>query len=130
MDLRDERGILVSWIVKLLIGLAVAAVVLFDAGSIAVNAFTLSSSATDIANALATTIQQSGSASPNEAQIENEARDLADDAGAKLVSVTIDKTSRTVKVELRRKADTLIVSRVGAIEKWARATAEGTSGYQ
>lgn len=130
MDVHDERGILVSWIVKLLLGLAVAAVILFDAGSIAVNAFTLSSSATDIANALATTIQQSGSATINQSQIEGEARDLADDAGAKLVSVTIDKSARTLQVTLRRKADTLIVSRVGAIEKWARATAEGSSGYQ
>ena len=130
MDLRDERGILVSWIVKLLLGLAVAAVILFDAGSIAVNAFTLSSSATDIANALATTIQQSGSATPNQSQIQNEARDLADDAGAKLVSVTINTTARTVDVQLRRKADTLIVSRVGPIKKWAGATAEGSSGYQ
>lgn len=130
MDLRDERGIIVSWLVKLVIGLAVVGVILFDAGSIAVNAFTLSSTANDIANALATTVQQSGSTSVNKAELEGQAQELAKDAGAKLVSVTIDTNERIVKVELRRKADTLIVSRVGAIEDWGRATAEGQSGYQ
>jgi hypothetical protein len=130
MDLRDERGIIVSWLVKLVIGLAIVAVILFDAGSVAVNAFTLSSTASDIANALATSVQQSGSASIDKSELEVQARDLAKDAGAKLVSVTVDTTARVVKVELRRKADTLIVSRVGAIEDWGKATADGQSGYQ
>ena len=130
MDLRDERGIIVSWLVKLLIGLALVSVVLFDAGAIAVNAFTLSSTASDIANALATSVQQSGSASVSQSELEGQAKDLAHDAGAKLVSVTVDTNERVVKVKIRRKADTLIVSRVSAFEDWGRATAEGQSGYQ
>jgi hypothetical protein len=130
MDLRDERGILVSWLVKLLLGLAIAGLVLFDAGAIAVNTFTLSSSANDIANALATSIQQSGSARPNEAALQDEGKELADEAGATLVSVSIDTQARVVKVRLRRRADTLIVSHVGPIEDWGRATADGQSGYQ
>ena len=130
MDLRDERGIIVSWLVKLVIALAIVGVVLFDAGAIAVNAFTLSSTAGDIATALSTTVQQSGTASINENQLENQAQELADDAGAKLVSVTVDTNARIVKVRLRRSADTLIVRRVDPISKWGRATADGQSGYQ
>ena len=130
MDLRDERGLLVSWLVKLVLGLAVAGVVLFDAGAIAVNAFTLSSTAGDIANALATSVQQSGSTSINENELEVQAKALANDVDAKLVSVEVDTTARVVRVTLRRKAGTLIVSHVGAIEKWGRATADGQSGYQ
>ena len=49
MNLSDERGILVSWLVKLLLGLAIAGLLLFEVGAIAVNTFTLSSSANDIA---------------------------------------------------------------------------------
>jgi hypothetical protein len=130
MDLHDERGIIVSWLVKLAIGLALVAVVLFDAGAIAVNAFTLSSTAGDIANALATSVQQSGSATVSESGLEVQAKELAKEAGAKLVSVTVDTNERVVKVELKRRADTLVVSRIGAIEDWGRATAEGQSGYQ
>jgi hypothetical protein len=130
MDLRDERGIIVSWLVKLVIGLAVVGVVLFDVGAIAVNTFTLSSTAGDIANTLATSVQQSGSATVNESQLQGQAKELADEAGAKLVSMTLDRSARVIKVELKRKAKTLIVSRVGAIEDWGRATAEGQSGYQ
>lgn len=130
LDVRDERGVLVSWLVKLLIGLAIAGVVLFDAGSIVVNDFTLSSSASDIANTLATSIQQSGSATIDESSLQIEGRALAKDANAKLVSITVDRTARVVKVRLRRKAKTLIVSHIGPIEKWGRATADGQSGYQ
>lgn len=130
MDLRDERGIIVSWLVKLAVGLAIVGVVLFDAGAIAVNAFTLSSTADDIANALATSVQQSGTASVNQNQLEDQAQELADDAGAKLVSVTVDTNARIVKVRLRRRADTLIVRRVDPISSWGRSTADGQSGYQ
>ncbi len=128
MDLRDERGVVISWLVKLLVAFAVAGVVLFDAGAIVVNSFTLSSTATDIANALATSAQQAGAA-PNENQLEIEGRQLADDAGAKLVDVTVDSASHVIEVTLRRKARTLIVGRVDAIAKWARATADASSGY-
>lgn len=130
MDLRDERGVLLRWIVKLLLGLAIAAIVLFDVGAIAVNDFTLSSSATDIANALATSAQQSGSATPNQTQLETEGQELAKEAGAKLVSVTVDTSARVVKVRLRRRAHTLIVNHIGPIKKWGRATADAQSGYQ
>ncbi|HEY7876545.1 MAG TPA: hypothetical protein VIG64_15635 [Actinomycetota bacterium] len=130
MDLSDERGILVSWLVKLLLGLAIAGVILFEVGAIVVNTFTLSSSANDIAIALATSVQQSGSASPNLTQLETQAKDLAKEAGARLVDVELDTSERVVRVTLRRRADTLVVQRFGAIEDWGRATAEGQSGYQ
>lgn len=130
MDLSDERGILVSWFVKLFLGLAIAGLILFEVGAIAVNTFTLSSSANDIAIALATSVQQSGSASPNLTQLETQAKDLAKEAGARLVDVEVDTSERIVRVTLRRRADTLLVQRFSAIEDWGRATAEGQSGYQ
>ena len=128
MDLSDERGILVSWIVKLALGMAIVGLVLFELGAIAVNTFTLSSSANDIAIAVSTSVQQPGS--PNETQLQNEARELAKEAGAKLVSIEVDTADRIVHVTLRRRAKTLIIQRFAAIAGWGRATAEGQSGYQ
>ena len=130
MDLSDERGILVSWLVKLVLGLAVAGLVLFEAGAIAVNAFTLSSTASDIAIAVSTSAAQSGGAGPNTSQLEIEAKDLAKEAGARLVSLKVDTSQRIVYVTLRRRADTLIIQRFNAIEGWGRATSEGQAGYQ
>jgi hypothetical protein len=130
MDLRDERGILVSWLVRLLLGLAVAGLVLFEVGAIAVNTFTLSSTASDIAVAVSTTAASSGAAGPNEGQLLSEAKELAKEAGARLVTLEVDRTDRVVHVTLRRRADTLIVQRFSAIEGWGRATAEGQAGYQ
>jgi hypothetical protein len=130
MDLSDERGILVSWLVKLLLGLAVAGLILFEVGAIAVNTFTLSSTANDIAIELTTAVTQSGSLTPNESQLQGQARDLAKEAGARLVALDIDSTERTVHVTLRRRADTLVIQRFSAIEGWGRATADGQAGYQ
>ena len=130
MDWSDERGILVSWLVKIVLGLAIAGLVLFEVGAIAVNTFTLSSTATDIAIELTTSVTQSGSLNPNESQLETQARDLAKEAGARLVAIEIDSSERIVHVTLRRRADTLLVQRFSAIEDWGRATAEGQAGYQ
>jgi hypothetical protein len=130
MNLSDERGILVSWLVKLLIGLAIAGLLLFEVGAIAVNTFTLSSSANDIAIALSTSVQTSGVANPNIAQLEGQAKDLAKEAGARLVDVEVDTADRIVRVTLRRRAETLLVQRFSAIAGWGRAEAEGQSGYQ
>lgn len=130
MTLSDERGIVVGWLVKLGLGLAIAALVLFEIGAVAVNTFTLSSTANDIAIALSTSAAQSGAAGPNESQLQSEAKGLAKEAGAKLVTVEIDTTERIVYVTLRRKANTLLVQRFNATEGWARATAEGQAGYQ
>ena len=129
MNLSDERGVLVSWLVRLVIGLAIAGVILFEAGAIAVNTFTLSSTASDIAVALSTSAAQSGG-NPSDSQLEIEARDLAKEAGAKVVSIELDRNARVVHVTLRRRADTLLIQHFDAISGWGRATAEGQAGYQ
>ncbi|MGI8407816.1 MAG: hypothetical protein ACR2L3_04835 [Actinomycetota bacterium] len=125
MDIRDERGVIVSWLVRLLIGLAVVAVVLFDAGSIAVNFFGLDSTADEIAVAVSLGIQ---SGEPVDQQdLEAQATALATEADAKLVKVELDDEGR-VHVHLKRVAKTLIVRLIGPAKHWARARAEGIAG--
>jgi hypothetical protein len=130
MKLSDERGVVVAWLVKLTLGLAVAGVILFEVGAIAVNTFTLSSTASDIAVALSTSAAAAGAAGPDEGQLQNQGEALAKEAGAKLVSIEIDRNGRVVYVTLRRRASTLLVQRFNAIKGWGRATAEGQAGYQ
>ena len=119
----DERGIIVSWLAKLAVAFALVAVLVFDGGSIVINFFTLDSTADEIAIKLTTgdlgrTLTQSA--------LEQEAEILAKEAGARLVEVRLE--NNIVYITLRRRADTLVVGRIGPIKDWARATAEGQSG--
>ncbi len=133
--LRDERGIIGDWIVKVVLGMAIFAVIAYDAGSILVNYFTLDSGADDVAVAVSTTVVTSS----NAAQYTDEeifqlakAQVNSEDGGVEGARVLREGTNiddaGVVHIRLRRTADSLIVSRIGAIAKWARATSDGQAG--
>lgn len=118
--INNERGVIGDWIIKVVLMLAVIGVAVFDIGAIAVNSFGLNSTATDIANEIAPApgellTQQS---------VEREAAELATNARARLVKVTFDRANNTVSIRIRRRADTLVIGRIGPLEDWTRATAE------
>ena len=123
--LADERGFIVVWLGKLLIGFVVVGIVIFDGGSILVNFFTLDSTADEIAIKLTVGVAPG---SLRMETVEPQARQLASEAGARLVGVTVDPTGNNVRVTLRRRATTLVVGKIGPLEDWARATAEGQAG--
>lgn len=114
-----------GWLIKLLIGFAITAVVIFDGGSILVNFFTLDSTADDIAIAVSTDI--AGGTSPNAQLLEDRAEELARGSDARLIDFSIDQ-DQVVHVTIRRRASTLVVGKIGWIKDWARATAEGRAG--
>jgi hypothetical protein len=114
-----------GWLVKLAVGLAVVAVVLFDAGSIAVNFFGLDSTADEIAVEVSTSLQPGQPV--DQLALEAEAKALAKEASAKLVRVEVDTEGR-VHVHLKRVAKTLVVRLIGPAKDWAKATAEGVAG--
>lgn len=124
--MRNERGIIADWLIKLVVGFVVVGVILFDGGSILVNFFTLDNSADSIAVSVSTSI--AGGRDVPATVHEEEARELAQEEGARLVGFEIDRENRVVRVTLRRRADTLVVGRIGWISDWARATAEGQAG--
>jgi hypothetical protein len=120
---RNDRGLIVNWLIKLIIGFALLAIVIYDGGSIVINFFTLDSKADEIAVQLTTNI------GPNdlvESTLRAEALTLAKDAGARLVDLRVE--GNIVFVTLRRRADTMVIGRIGLIKDWTRATAEGQSG--
>lgn len=120
----DERGIIVSWLVKLLLGFAVFAVVAYDAGSIMVNFFTLDQAAKDIADE----IQVDGIADARFNRmnaLEERGKELAGQVGARLTALEVSEKG-DVHVQLKRRASTLLVGRISAIKEWARATADAT----
>lgn len=126
---RDERGIIISWLVRILLGLALLGVVVFDAGAIAVNYFAVDKTADEVALAVSTALKTGTPASPN---VECNRRstvpacvtvyDIARDHGVKIVSARFDEQG-VFYVHLRSTARTLVVRRVGAIEGWGKASA-------
>jgi hypothetical protein len=122
MQLRDERGVVVGWIVKVLLGLAVAGLVLFDLGSIAVNYFGLDSMANDVAQQVS--LEHSRARAFDERQAEARAEALAREADARLVSLDLDPTTGTLTIVVRRRAQTLLAHRVEALDGLVRPTVE------
>lgn len=123
--MRDERGLIASWLGRVVVGLALFGVALFDSGAIAWNYFALDSAADDIAAALSTEITDRSLKGP--AAIEAEARALAADAGAKLVEARLEPAG-VLYVRLKREAKTIVVSRVEPARRWGVARAEGRAG--
>ena len=120
---RDERGIIASWMARIVITTALVGVILFDAGSIAVNFFGLDATADDVAIGASNFAKnQPGTVSP--VAVEQQAKQLARDADARLTDFTYDEESGNITLTLKREANTLIVSKISAIEDWGKATAE------
>jgi hypothetical protein len=127
VNLRDERGVILDWLLKTMFFLAIIGVILFDLGSIAVNYIGLNSTANDIANTVSTSIAGGDVDPTDQTAIQGQAKALAQDAAARLVRVKVD-VDGIVHVKLKRTARTLIVNHIGAIKKWALATGKGQAG--
>ena len=127
---RAERGIVVAWLLRIVVGLAVLAVILFDGGAIVVNFFSVDSAADEVALAVAADVVGSGRDPVPNLTCQRTAPDptcrqvfeIARDKDVRVVSATFDGDG-VFHIEVRRTAKTLVVGRIGAIEDWAKATA-------
>lgn len=126
---RDERGIVTGWIVRIVVGLALLGVVLFDAGAIVVNYFSVDSAADEVALDVVARIGSGEEVIPNREcmrrAVDSTCRavyDVAREKDIRIVSARFDADG-VFHVTARRTADTLLVGRIGAIEDWATATA-------
>jgi hypothetical protein len=116
-----------GWLVRVVVAFAVAAAVLYDAGSIAVNFFTLDSKADEIALSIATAVTNDELPDTNPRAVTDQARMQARDAGAKLMRAKIDSEG-VLSIRLRRVATTLVVGRIGLLEDWTESTADARAG--
>jgi hypothetical protein len=131
---RNEQGIIADWLVKVVIGMVVFGVILFDVGAILVNFFTLDSAADDVAVAVSTDVGAGEVNQFTDQEIFKIVKEVVDspdngvqDARVLRRGTGIDDEG-TITIRLRRVADTLVVGRIGAIEEWARATSNGRAG--
>lgn len=129
--LRDERGVVAAWLVKILLIIVVVGVVVFDAVTMAVNFLGLDSATEDAAVALSR-VAASGpdggtvrcrAGSPGGLPLCREAQELAARAGARLLLAEVNADG-VVRIKMRRAAKTLVVRRISPAKKWSVATAE------
>lgn len=128
--MRDERGVIIDWLGKMLLVMAVLGTIAYEAGAIAVNYFSLDSKANEIALEIATDLQDGALPENNDEAVEAATRALAKEADAKLVALQYDRDNDTFHVTLKRSANTLIVSRLEATEDWAVARSNGKAPTQ
>lgn len=133
---RNERGIVVNWLVKALIGFIIGGVILFDTGKIAINFFGLESGADEIANQTAQDVAagkftdsdvrglNACTRKPTNNLLCTEIQKKVKEKDARLLKVAVD-VQGTLKLRIKRTAGTLVVERISWIEDWATATAEG-----
>lgn len=118
----DERGLITGFVIRMVLGLVIAGVVLFDLGAVAVNFFSVDQTAGSVAEAIAEQIATNELDPSDPRAVRKEARKLAKEDGAKLIEFEASSSSVTIKLE--KEAPTLIVKRVPAFRDWGRATAE------
>ena len=139
--MRNERGVILNWLVKLVIGMAIGGVIIFDTGSIVINYFGVDGAADEIANQIATDVTtgkysdadlqtlNSCDRRPTTNQICTAIQQKAKEHDAKLLNVTVD-LQKNIKIRLKKTADTLVVERIGPIEGWGTAIGEGEASTE
>jgi len=122
----DERGVVLDWFLKLAVVGGMLAVVLFDFGSIAVNTVGLESTVDEIAHSLSVSVADDTLNAVDNAALMEAARPTARQARARIVKVSVDIEGR-VHIRIRRRADTLLLARIGPLSHWGVATADGSA---
>jgi hypothetical protein len=110
--LSDERGIVVSFLVKLVIGLALAGFILAEAGQIIFARISAEDAADRAAQAAANEYEDTG-----DIDIAHRvAVDEAEEDEAKLTKFVVNPADGSVRVVVRKRANTLLVDKIGFME--------------
>lgn len=121
--IHDERGIIVGWIVKLLVGLALFGVALFEAGAIIVSRVTIDRISIDAAQEAG--LEYGRSESTRRAR--EVAEDLVERNDAELIDLQVLNGGELVLVTVEKQAATLIADRIPGIKDWTTARATNTA---
>ncbi len=119
--MRDERGLVGKLLVITLLGTALVAILLLDAGSIVLARVRTADLAQDASFAAAEAFAESG----DREAAESAARAAIEDAGARLKRLDV-LPSGEVKVVLTDRAGTLLVGRIWFLEDLVRVTVTDT----
>jgi hypothetical protein len=113
-----ERGdIILGWLVKLVVSLAIVGVAAFEAGAVVVARVGADSAANDAANEAAFVYARGA----NVDAAKTAAAEEASRVDARLVDFSVDNEGRAVVVTIAKRAKTLFLHRIGATRSWSEA---------
>lgn len=125
-DARDRGDIILGWLTRIVVGIAVVGVVLFDGLSIGVAHV----SAADDANAAARSASHAWVDDHNVQGALRAAEATAAEHAETVVPASLHVfTDGTVELKVQRSATTLVVRHIGPLRSWTTITAAGSGKY-
>jgi hypothetical protein len=111
----ERGGIVVGWLVKIVVSIAIIGFFLFEAGAIIVAHVNADTAATDAASEAAFAVARGASDEEAKAAAVEEARK----AGVTVVAFAVATDGRSVTLTIEKRAPTLLVQRIGFMKSWA-----------
>lgn len=113
----ERGGIVLGWLLKLIVSLAIVAVVVYEGGAVILAHVASDSAATDVSGEAALAYAHAHNAD----QAKAAATEKAKSEGASLVGFSVDTIHRTVTVTVEKEARTLFLRRLSFTRSWAIA---------
>jgi hypothetical protein len=117
MRANDRGDIVLGWLLKLVVSLAIVGLVAFEAGAVLVAHVSADGAASDAATEAAFVYARGNDATG----AEDAAKTEAARSGATLVDFEIADDGHTVVVTVVKKAKTIVLQRIGATRSWTEA---------
>ena len=119
---RDHGGIVIGWLLKILLSLAILGFVVFETGAVIVAKVTADRVAIDAADEAGQVYESTGST----AKAQDAAKNVAARDQADVIRFRLLYGGKFVEVTVRKKASTVLVQRIGFLRKFATAEATHT----
>ncbi|MGI8426797.1 MAG: hypothetical protein ACR2FO_06210 [Actinomycetota bacterium] len=121
----EDKGLIVNWLVKLTIFIALAGLVSVEGGSVLLARYQAVEAASAASAEAAFAVRNPDSEGPPEAA----AQRIAEYKGARLASLSIDQAALTVTVKVEKTAQSFVIQRIGPLKKFRVAVASHTASY-
>jgi hypothetical protein len=125
--MHDERGIILNWILRIFLGVALAGLILYEAGAVVIATVNADNAARSAAQEAVSTFSHSHNV--EEAKKDAQKQAAAEDA----VVVDFQASSagaggqESVTLTVRKKAKTLLIHKIGFLKRFASSTATSTA---
>lgn len=123
--LRSEDGVILNWILRLFIILAIIAMVVYEAGVVIWTNF----SAAEVASKAANDANFIYRDTRNYEEAEAAARGVVEQSGFEFEEMVIDLDARKVSVTVKKNAPTLFIHRIDPLKKYTVTTATETKPF-
>lgn len=121
---RGDTGQIISrWLLKIVLLVAIVAVVAIEGGSVVINRL----QAQDIADQAAAEAGITYAASGSLEQTQTAAEQFVSREGADFIDLRVDTAGGSVSVTVEKRAETRIVKRIGALRKFTVVRTTGTA---